>query len=189
MISSFSEIEKTKEILGEARQELNREKIEYNPDIKIGIMIETPSAAIMANEFSKEVDFLSIGSNDLTQYTLAVDRTNNKVSKLFDDMHPAVLRLIESTVKVGEKNNIEISICGEMAGNPESTALLLGLGIRTLSISPGQIPVIKKIIKLLTIDECENLVEIIRTKNRHEDIDLEVNKFILDKYADLELLN
>jgi phosphotransferase system enzyme I (PtsI) len=189
MISSFSEIEKTKEILGEARQELNREKIKYNPDIKIGIMIETPSAAIMANEFSKEVDFLSIGSNDLTQYTLAVDRTNNKVSKLFDDMHPAVLRLIESTVKVGEKNNIEISICGEMAGNPESTALLLGLGIRTLSISPGQIPVIKKIIKLLTINECENLVEIIRTKNRHEDIDLEVNKFILDKYADLELLN
>lgn len=189
MISSFGEIQKTKELIKKSMSELKKDKIDFNSEIKIGIMIETPSAAILANEFSKEVDFFSIGSNDLTQYTLAVDRTNNKVSKLFDDMHPAVLRLIESTIKIAEDKKIDVSICGEMAGNPESIALLLGLGVRTISISPGQIPVIKKVIQLLTIEECENLAKSVRKKIKHEDIDKEVSKFITDKYADLEFLN
>jgi phosphotransferase system enzyme I (PtsI) len=188
MVSLISEIEKTKKLINQAKAELDKQGISYQADIKIGIMIETPSAAIMADEFAQEVDFFSIGSNDLTQYTLAVDRTNNKISAIFDDMDPSVLRLIRMTVQTAIKNNIEVSVCGEMAGNPEAVPLLLGLGLRILSVNPGQIPIIKKTIRNLSLSECEKLAEKALRQKKHEDIDRIVRRFIRDKISDIEYL-
>jgi len=152
-------------------------------------MIETPAAAILAEEFAKEVDFFSIGSNDLTQYTLAVDRTNNKISPLFEDMHPAVLRLIHSTVKIAKKYDLDVSICGEMAGNPNAIALLLGMGLRILSVSPGNIPLVKKIIRQLTISECEKFGKNILKMRKFEEIKILVDSFNKKMLNELEIIN
>jgi phosphotransferase system enzyme I (PtsI) len=188
MVSLFSEIEKTKKLIRQAKAELDKQGIAYQAEIQIGMMIETPSAVIMADEFARHVDFFSIGSNDLTQYTLAVDRTNNKISALFDDLDPAVLRLIQSTVETAVKNDIEISICGELAGNPEAVPLLIGMGLRILSVSPGQIPAIKKTVRNLTISECEALAQKVLKQKKHEDIDRIVSKFIKEKISDIEYI-
>jgi phosphotransferase system enzyme I (PtsI) len=188
MISLFSEIEQTLELISEAKNELESKKISYYRQIQIGMMIETPAAVIMAEEFVRKVDFFSIGTNDLTQYTLAVDRTNNKISSLFDDLDPSVLRMIRSTVDTATRNNIELSICGEMAGNPEAVPLLLGMGIRILSVTPGRIPAIKKTIRALNIEECRQLAERVLQQRKHEDIDRILNEFIRGKIGEVEYL-
>ena len=157
MVSCIREIVETKKLLKSVKNRLKKQEIIHYPEIELGVMIETPSAAIMCDLLATEVDFLSFGTNDLTQYTLAVDRTNNKISRLFNDMHPAVLRLMRNAIMHSGKNENEISICGEMAGNPQSIALLLGIGLRTLSISPYLIPKIKKLIRMLSLTECEQL--------------------------------
>lgn len=159
MISCLREIHETKRILNEVRQELTAEGKEFFSEIDMGIMIEIPAAAIMSDIFSAEVDFLSFGTNDLTQYTLAVDRTNQKIAHLFNDMHPAIIRLMQQTIQNATKLNKEISICGELAANPTAIPILLGLGLRKLSISPFMIPRIKKVIRSFSITECEAFVE------------------------------
>ncbi len=159
MICCIRELQLAKNIIAEVKGELNRKKIKHFPETEIGIMVETPAVALMADVFMDEVDFFSIGTNDLTQYTLAVDRTNTKISKLFNDLHPAVLRLVNNTIKTCGKHNKEVSICGEIAGNPIAVAVLIGLGVRILSISPVLIPKIKKIIREVTISESEKLVK------------------------------
>jgi phosphotransferase system enzyme I (PtsI) len=188
MVSCLREIQETKKIIKEVKKELTSQGQIFYPDTEIGIMIEIPAAALMSDVFAKEVDFLSIGTNDLTQYTLAVDRTNQKIARLFNDMHPAVLRLMETTIKNANSLEKEISICGELAGNPEAIAILLGLGLRKLSMSPNLIPKIKKVIRSLSIAECEKLVEKILTLSSVLEVSEHTKKFYKQKISSADLL-
>lgn len=159
MISGMEEILQIKEILDESKNELTKESIPFNPHIKIGIMIEIPSAATIADLLAKEVDFFSIGTNDLIQYTLAIDRVNEHVSYLYNPLHPAVIRLIKTIVEAAHSNGIEVAICGEMAGEPLYLPLLLGLGINQLSMNPLCILRIKKMLRAITCSESHGIVK------------------------------
>jgi phosphotransferase system enzyme I (PtsI) len=147
------ELRQAKSIVRDVAEDLEEEDIPHKPDIPIGVMIEVPAAALQADAFAREVDFFSIGTNDLVQYTLAVDRGNERVASLFTAAHPAVLRLIREVVRTGQQHDIPVSLCGEIAANPEFTLLLLGLGIRRFSCAPMAIPEIKKIIRSITIQQ------------------------------------
>ncbi|WP_343189986.1 phosphoenolpyruvate--protein phosphotransferase [Buchnera aphidicola] len=147
MIISIEEIYFLKKELEKIKTELRKKNINFNNNIKIGIMIETPAAALISNILIKEVDFFSIGSNDLTQYTLAVDRGNDLVSNLYDPMHPSIIKLIKMVVKESHKNGKWTGICGELASNPAAIKFLLQVGIDELSVSSSEIPKIKKIIR------------------------------------------
>jgi len=155
MISGLAELREAKALIEETRAELTREGSAFDPDLKVGIMIEVPSAAITARVLAEECDFFSIGTNDLTQYTLAVDRGNEKVAHLYDSLHPAVLQLIHMTVQAADDAGIPVSICGEMATNPLSVPILVGLGIGELSGTPASVPVVKEIIRALDVGEVE----------------------------------
>jgi len=159
MISGMQEILQIKAILEEAKDELTKENLSFNPDIKIGIMIEIPSAATIADMLAKEVDFFSIGTNDLIQYTLAIDRVNEQVSYLYNPLHPAVIRLIKTIVEAAHSTGIEVAICGEMAGEPLYLPLLLGLGINQLSMNPQCILKMKKIVRSITCTESHKIVK------------------------------
>ncbi|MHC4240080.1 MAG: phosphoenolpyruvate--protein phosphotransferase [Planctomycetota bacterium] len=157
LITNLQELMQTKMILRDVMEDLDEESIAYNRDIHIGIMIETPSAALTAFTFARDVDFFSIGTNDLTQYTLAVDRGNELVSTLYSPADPAVLRLMRTVIQDAHKAQKDLSICGEMASEPEYIMLLLGMGVRTLSLAPPMIPEIKQIIRSVTIEDCNKL--------------------------------
>ncbi|MHC4363099.1 MAG: phosphoenolpyruvate--protein phosphotransferase, partial [Planctomycetota bacterium] len=157
LITNLQELMQTKMILRDVMEDLDEESIAYNRDIHIGIMIETPSAALTAFTLARDVDFFSIGTNDLTQYTLAVDRGNELVSTLYSPADPAVLRLMRTVIQDAHKAQKDLSICGEMASEPEYIMLLLGMGVRTLSLAPPMIPEIKQIIRSVTIEDCNKL--------------------------------
>ena len=139
-------------MINELKSELDNESIDYDSQIKIGGMIEVPASAICADIFASKLDFLSIGTNDLIQYTMAIDRVNDEVNYLYDPLNPAVLRLIRMTINAGHKANIPVSMCGEMAGEKEHTKLLLGLGLREFSIHPATILEVKEIINKTNIN-------------------------------------
>ncbi len=153
LITYLLELRQAKIVVRDVAEDLEEEGIEHRTDISIGIMIETPSAALMCDAFAREVDFFSLGTNDLVQYTLAVDRGNERVASLFNVANPAVLRLIQEVIRSGERHDVPVSLCGEMAGDPEYTLLLLGLGLRTFSCAPAAIPEIKKIIRSVTMEQ------------------------------------
>lgn len=159
MISTIMELRQCKMILADVKEELEEERIDFNPKLPIGTMIEVPSAALMAEQMAKEVNFFSIGTNDLIQYTLAADRTNENVASLYSAGDPAVLRLIDQVIRASAKHNIEVCVCGEMSGDPIYTILLLGLGLRQLSMTPQNIPEIKKIIRSTTIEEAKQIAQ------------------------------
>ena len=178
MISSIDEIIKVKKILAELKNILFKKGIKYKKYIKIGAMIEIPSAALTIDDIAKEVDFISIGTNDLIQYTLAVDRNNPKISHLFDPFHPSIIRIIKKIIDIAHKNNIEAHICGEMAADPMATILFVGMGADELSMSSIAIPEIKKLIRSVNYSDARLLVnKIIKMKNSI-DIKNEVYKFI-----------
>ena len=151
MITTLIELRQAKMLLNDVMEELEDEGISYNRDIPVGMMIEVPSAALMAEKFAREVNFFSIGTNDLIQYTLAVDRTNERVAGLFCPGHPAVLGLVRDIIRKGMRT-INVSMCGEMAGEPLYTLLLLGLGLTTFSMNAPDIPEVKKIIRSTTME-------------------------------------
>jgi phosphotransferase system enzyme I (PtsI) len=151
-------------------EDLDEESIKYNRDIKIGIMIETPSAALTASTLARETDFFSIGTNDLTQYTLAVDRGNELVSTLYSSADPAVLRLVNMVVQDARKAQIEVTVCGEMASEPDYIMVIIGLGIRTLSLTSPMIPEIKQIIRSVTVEECNKLARKVLSMNSERQI-------------------
>ncbi|MFC1501748.1 phosphoenolpyruvate--protein phosphotransferase [Elusimicrobiota bacterium] len=157
MISGVGELREANKILDEAKQELKREKIKFDENIKVGVMIEVPSAALTADIIAKEVDFLSIGTNDLIQYTLAVDRVNENVASLYQPVHLSVLRLLKSIIIAGHNAGRWVGMCGEMAGDPCFTMILAGLGLDEFSVSPAQVPKIKKIIRSISWDEAKKL--------------------------------
>jgi len=157
LITNRHELMQAKMILRDVMEDLDEESIPYNRDIEIGIMIETPSAALTAYVLARDVNFFSIGTNDLTQYTLAVDRGNELVSALYSPADPAVLRLIRTVIQDAHKAQIDLSVCGEMASEPEYIMLLLGLGVRTMSLSVPMIPEIKQIIRSVMLEDCNKV--------------------------------
>ena len=159
MISTPDELQLAREITEEAKDELRIKNIPFDDKIQIGIMIEVPSAAINADILAKNSDFFSVGTNDLVQYLLAVDRRNESVAHLYNPLNPAVLRTLKSIVKTSTKHNVSLSICGEMAGEAQYIMVLLGLGFRHFSMSPANMPEIKKLIRSVTIAECEKIAE------------------------------
>jgi phosphoenolpyruvate-protein phosphotransferase (PTS system enzyme I) len=159
MISGVSEIRKAQAVVQEAMDELRTEKIPFNENIDIGVMIEVPSAGVTADIIAKEAAFFSVGTNDLIQYTLAIDRTNEHVAYLYEPLHPAVLRLLLSIVDAGHKAGIPVAMCGEMAGEPLYSLVLMGLGFDELSMTPYSIPRMKKIIRQSTMAEAVELAK------------------------------
>lgn len=159
MISSLKEFRDAKQILEEVKNELRVEKIPFNENIEVGIMVEIPSAAIQSDVFAKEVDFFSIGTNDLIQYTLAVDRGNENISYLYSQYHPAVLRLIKMTIENGHKEGIWVGMCGEAAGDERLIPILLGMGLDEFSMSASSILKARYIIKNISKIEMENMIE------------------------------
>jgi phosphotransferase system enzyme I (PtsI) len=157
LITNLQELKQTKMILRDVMEDLDEESVKYNGNVEVGIMIETPSAALTAYTLARDADFFSIGTNDLTQYTLAVDRGNEQVSTLYSNVDPAVLRLIRTVIQDAHKAQIDVAVCGEMASEPESVMLLLGMGVRTISVAPPMIPEIKQIIRSVTIEDCNNI--------------------------------
>ncbi|MDB5356238.1 MAG: Phosphoenolpyruvate-protein phosphotransferase of system [Phycisphaerales bacterium] len=157
MICTLMELRQAKMVLNDVMEELEDEGIPFRRDIPTGMMVEVPSAALMADQFAKEVNFFSIGTNDLIQYTLAVDRTNEKVAGLFCPAHPSVLKLVRDVIRAGRRNSISVSICGEMAGDPLYTLLLLGLELNIFSMNAPDVPEVKKIIRSTTMEHARHV--------------------------------
>ena len=155
MITTIAEIQAAKTILNQVKTELNQNNIPFNQKIEVGIMIETPSSVAIADKLAVEVDFFSIGTNDLSQYIMACDRTNPKVANLVDALHPSVLRMIHQTVKIAHQHNIWVGLCGELASEPLAAPILLGLGLDEVSLNPQAIPAFKTAISQLTLKEAE----------------------------------
>lgn len=162
MVSSAGEVDQANALLEECKAELAAAGVAHNRDIEAGVMIEIPSAALTADLIAPKVKFFSIGTNDLVQYTLAVDRVNERVAHLYEPTHPAVLRLIRETVEAGRRHGIWTGVCGEMAGNPILAPLLLGLGVEELSTSPGAVPLVKDVIRHIRYTEALELAEAAR---------------------------
>lgn len=170
MITTKEEVIEAKKIVEIAKEKLKKEGGKFKEDIEIGIMIETPSAAIISDELAKEVSFFSIGSNDLIQYTLAIDRVNEKLSYLYKPCHPSILKLISLTIENAKKNNIRVGICGEMASIPEIACLLIGMGIDELSMAPVAIPSVKEKIIKNHYSKIKEITQKILSFNSHEKI-------------------
>lgn len=158
MISRVEEIVEAKRMLNEAGESLDKEGISFRADIEIGAMIEVPSAVVMADMLAKEVDFFSIGTNDLIQYSLAIDRVNKDVASLYQPLHPAVLRMIQRVVGAAKEAGIQVCLCGEMAGDPVNVPVLLGLELDSISMNPVWIPAVKNMVRMLSFDEAKLFV-------------------------------
>jgi len=140
-------------------EDLDERKIPFDPNLEIGMMVEVPSACVMIDQFVNEVDFLSIGTNDLIQYTLAVDRRNKDVVGLYNSADPSVLKLIDMVVRAADARGVPVNLCGQMSSSTVYTMLLLGLGLRRLSVTPGAIPEVKKICRSVTIASCQEVAQ------------------------------
>ena len=159
MVSGVGELEAANELLDECREQLRAEDMAFADAVEIGVMIETPSAAMIADSLAKRVQFFSIGTNDLIQYTLAVDRLNEKIAHLYEPTHPGILRLIKATVDAGQAHGIWTGICGEMAGDVTAVPLLLGLGVTELSVTPAMVPRVKMLIRSIEMSQARELAE------------------------------
>jgi len=159
LVSTIRELRQAKMVLADVMEDLEEHGVEFNRNVPIGMMVEVPSAVMMIEQFVQEVDFLSIGTNDLIQYTLAVDRSNKDVSGLYNACDPAVLKLIDMTIRAARGRGVPISLCGQMSSSPTYTMLLLGLGLRQLSITPSAIPEIKELCRSVTIPQCEAVAQ------------------------------
>lgn len=183
MVISVDEVVQAKSVIEGCKKQLRKEKIRFNEKIKVGIMIETPGAAMIADRLAEEVDFFSIGTNDLVQYTLAADRGNPKVASLYNCFHPAVLQLLHKTISAARAHNIHAAMCGEMAGNPYATIFLLGLGLHEFSVLPPVLPKIKKLIRETDCKEAEVLAGKVLGMSHIKDIEKLVTEVTKKKLA------
>lgn len=161
LVTSCSQVIKVQEMIAQIKKELQQDNVPFCPDIPLGVMIETPASAVTADLFAQCSDFFSIGTNDLTQYTLGVDRENASVAYMYDEHNPAVLRLIEHINKTAQKQNLPLCVCGEMAGNETSCLVLAGLGIRHFSMNASQMPKIKKALSQYTLQELKDMTQLL----------------------------
>lgn len=157
LVSTLLELRQAKMVLADVMEDLEDSKVEFDRDVAVGMMVEVPSACMMIEQFVDEVDFLSIGTNDLIQYTLAVDRSNKDVVGLYNPADPSVLRLIDMVLRAANQRKVPVNLCGQMSSNPLYTMLLLGLGLRRFSVTPSAIPEIKKVCRTVTIADCEEV--------------------------------
>ena len=184
MISSIEEIRQANLILEETKEELTEENIKFNKDIKVGVMVEIPAIAAMADMVIPEVDFFSIGTNDLVQYTTAVDRGNTTISKLYQWFNPGVIRLIKNTIEATKKyDNKFVGMCGEMAADPLGIILLVGLGLDEFSVNMNMVKRTKKYISLLNKKETENFVKTLFDLRTVKEIEDKLNEFAKLKYG------
>jgi len=181
MISCYEEIVEAKKILKDAADSLDKEGIEFDSNIKIGIMIEVPSAAILADIMARDVDFFSIGTNDLIQFSLAVDRVNKQVAHLYQPLHPAIIRMVKHVVTVTQGTGVDVFMCGEMAADPVNLPILLGLGMENLSMNPQSIPAVKKMIRSLSVKDAQVFIEeVLKATSAQDVLDL-----VQDRYGNL----
>ena len=185
MISGPEELDNVIIVLEQVKDECRRSGIEFDEDIEVGIMIEVPSAALVADLLAPKTDFFSIGTNDLIQYTIAVDRGNDKIAYLYQPFHPGVLRLIKMIIEKGHEHNIPVAMCGEMAGDPLSTVLLVGLGLDEFSMSPISVLEIKNIIRSITLQEAKELVETVMEMKSHININTYIREWMHDRFGSI----
>jgi phosphotransferase system enzyme I (PtsI) len=157
MISSVMELRQAKMVLNDVMEDLEEQGIPFRHNLPVGMMVEVPSAALQSATYSGEIDFFSIGTNDLIQYTLAVDRGNERIANLYSAAHPSVIQLIKETIRAANRAKIDVSLCGEMAGEPWFVPLLLGLGLRSLSLTPPAVPEVKRVIRSISITQCQRI--------------------------------
>ena len=181
MISTYDELLASKKMLAQAMESLDKSGIEFNRDIAVGVMIEVPSLAIMADMIAPEVDFFSIGTNDLIQYSMAVDRTNKEVAHLYNPLHPAILRMLKFVSDAAKNHNIELFMCGEMAGDPFNLPILMGLGIDELSMNPQAIPMAKNVIRSLSAAETRPFLENVLMQTTAGDVE----NLVRDAYGEI----
>jgi phosphoenolpyruvate-protein phosphotransferase (PTS system enzyme I) len=179
LVSGVQELRQVKTLVREIQAELDAEGIEYNHDLKIGIMIEVPSAAVIADLLATEADFFAIGTNDLIQYSLAIDRANENVGYLYEPLHPALLRLIKGVIDAGKRAGIPVSMCGEMASDPIYAIVLIGLGLEIFSMNPSSIPVIKNVIRSVRYRDCRRIAEAALQKKTAQ----EIEEFVIESVA------
>ena len=185
MISSLEELRRAKELLAESQAELFKEGLEHNPNIEVGIMVEVPSAVWLAPRLAREVDFFSVGTNDLIQYLLAADRNNPKVAHLYEALHPAVISAIAEVVNVARAADKEVCLCGEMASDPLAALLLFGMGLDELSLSPLFIPVVRKVIREVDYQTARLIArETLQMASVQE-----IKGYLVERYRDLGLIN
>ena len=187
MISGVSEFRQANGFLEEVKEDLRKEKIPFNENIQVGAMIEVPSAAITSDILAKEADFFSIGTNDLIQYSLAVDRVNEKIAYLYEPAHPAVLNLIKMVIDNGHKEGIPVALCGEMAGDISLTAILLGLGLDEFSTSPIAVPEIKKVVRSIKYSQAQEIAETALTFTTGEEVRAFAKKRLMELVPDLAI--
>ncbi|HOO77900.1 MAG TPA: phosphoenolpyruvate--protein phosphotransferase [bacterium] len=178
LVSGKAELRRILQVWEEAKGEVEKDRSDPLPEIEVGIMIEVPSAAVLADNLAEAVDFFSIGTNDLIQYTLAVDRVNEKIAYLYEPLHPAVLQLIRGTIDAAHRNNIWVGMCGEMAGDPIAVPILLGMGLDEFSVSPVAVPLVKKVIRSLTIPRARDLAESILGLSQASEIRARAETFL-----------
>ena len=171
LVSSLLELRKAKMILGDVIEDLDDAGIEFKRDVPVGMMVEVPAAAILADEFAREVDFFSVGTNDLIQYSLAVDRGDPHVSSLFRAGDPSILRLIQMVVDAANRNGITVTVCGQMSSEPRFIPLLIGMGLRTLSVTPISIPEVKDLIRHVSVEQTEKIARHALTLDVAKDIE------------------
>jgi phosphotransferase system enzyme I (PtsI) len=179
MIASLAEVKEAKRLLAQCAAALEKEGVPFNRDIQTGIMIEVPSAVVIADILAREVDFFSIGTNDLIQYTLAIDRGNREVAHLYSPLHPAILRMLDHLAKVAAKTGVKLFMCGEMAGDPMNMPILLGMGLKELSVNPRSMPVVKSMIRSLSREEaCGFFRKVLEVTSSAE-----ISRLIQDSYG------
>ncbi len=185
MIASVEEVVAARKVCEEVRDELTRERVPFAADVPLGIMIETPASAALADLLAREADFFSIGTNDLMQYTLAVDRGNSKIAHLYRNLHPAVVRALRSTIEAANKRDIPVSVCGEMGGDPRAVVLMIGMGVDQISCGPYRMPEVKRIIRSVTHDECKTLLKRVMRFRTTKEIEEETERFLRERIPDL----
>jgi phosphotransferase system enzyme I (PtsI) len=187
MVSTLKEVRQARKLLDEAKHQLRKEGMAYDSRLKVGVMIEVPAAAVVAEDFAEEVDFLSIGTNDLIQYLLAVDRGNDVVSNLYQEFNPAVIRFLRRIIERGKKKGVWVGMCGEMAGDPLATILLLGLGLDEFSVVPNMLPEIKKIIRGIKYSEAQRITKHVLKMKTEEEIKDHLRSVMKKKFPDIPI--